>query len=324
MESQETLILAVEIGGTKLQLGLCTPDGQVHKTQRGESPADQGAQGILAWLSEHIPAFLRHDAVAGGVVRAIGVGFGGPVDVEQGTALVSHQVEGWNGFPLRDWFESRYGIPCTVANDSNAAGWGEYILGMGQGTQHFFYSNIGSGIGGALVLHGKLYNGQGRGGGDVGHIYVPDWTTDAPGAADKLEHICSGWSIERRIRQWHDLPEESPLFLQCGGKPDTLTCAMLGRAAQDGDTRAKDEIERVAQTLGIGLATIVTLVHPERIAIGGGVAQMGEVLFEPVRSVVDAHVFGPYRGRYEIGSCVLGETVVLAGAALLAGEQLHE
>lgn len=311
------LVLGVEIGGTKLQLAAGTRDGAILRTHRGASRPEEGAAGILRWFDESIPEFLAACSDLGRI-EAIGVGFGGPIESATGRVLVSHQVAGWEGIALRAWFEERFAVPTSVNNDSNAAGWAEFCRGAGIGTRHFCYMNIGSGIGGALVIDGKLHDGQGFGAGEIGHTYVPDWTADAPGAADKLEHLCSGWSIERRLRARTDISSDSPLFRLCGGDPSRLTCAMLGEAARVHDAVALDELAQVGRAVGIALANVLTLFHPERIAMGGGVSLLGDVLLEPIRAEVARHVFGPYRDRYTIVPCALAESVVLVGALLLA------
>ena len=315
----DTLILGAEIGGTKLQLALGRPSGEILETRRGVAPAEQGAGGILGWFEREVPAALERAEDLDGTVRAMGVGFGGPVDSATGRALASFQVAGWEDIALRHWFEERFGLPTIVSNDTNAGGWAEYCLGAGQGTRHFFYTNIGSGIGGALILDGRLHDGQGFGAGEMGHTYVPDWTADVPGAADKLENLCSGWAIERRVRAMPDPAPATPLGKRCAGAAAKITCAMLGDAAREGDAVALAEIERVAQSIGLAITNVITLFHPERVALGGGVLLMGDVLLDPIRRFIDDHVFDPYRGHYEIVPCALGESVVLAGALLLAG-----
>jgi len=309
--------VGVEIGGTKLQVALGDQDGRILARERGDVDPANGAQGILAWLDAATDIVIN-ECPQDGACKAIGVGFGGPVDSATGQVLVSHQIQGWEGVHLKQWFEDHYSLPTCVENDANAAGWAEYCLGAGKGTQCFVYCNIGSGIGGALVIDGKLYNGQGLGACEIGHTYVPDWTTMEPGQTDKLEHLCSGWSITRRIQGWTDLQADTPLGRLASGNPVNLTCPMLAEAARQGDTRAQAEIEAVATGVGRALSNVVTLLHPERIALGGGVALMGEVLLTPLTAYMDSHVFGPYRGRYSLVPCALEEDVVTAGALLLA------
>ena len=323
--SEENLLLALEIGGTKLQAALGTSGGAIVQSRRGAAPSG-GADAILRWFDGEVPPLLESAPTP---VRAIGVGFGGPVDSAAGKVLVSHQVEGWENVELARWFTERFGIPARIFNDSNAAGWAEYRLGAGRGTRNFMYSNIGSGIGGALVIDGTLHDGQGFGAGEVGHTWVADWEAADGKSADgksaechtatKLENICSGWAIERRLRAMQNLDSASPLYGLCDGKPETLTCAMLGEAARQADPKATAEINRVAKSIGMALANAVTLFHPEKIALGGGVSLLGDILLDPVRRYANAFAFGPFQNRFEVVPCELGESVVLAGALLLAG-----
>lgn len=313
----KSYLVGVEIGGTKLQVALGDGAGTIYARERGDVDPAGGAQGIMAWLEKATEKIISN-CPPDGSCAAIGIGFGGPVDSATGQVLVSHQIAGWEGVQLKHWFEERFSLPACIENDANAAGWAEYCLGAGKGTRCFVYCNIGSGIGGALVIDGKLYNGQGLGACEIGHTYVPDWTADSPGQADKLEHLCSGWSITRRIQSWSDLDPASPLGVLAGGDARQLTCPLLAEAARQGDPRALAEIEAVAKGVGRALSNVVTLIHPERIALGGGVALMGDVLLKPLSAYLDEHVFGPYQGKFSLVPCALEEDVVTAGALLLA------
>lgn len=317
-------IIALEIGGTKLQAALGTPDGAILHTLRYKVDLEKGVPGILEWCRTAMNALEEHAASQCLQVAAAGAGFGGPIDTARGAVFTSHQVSGWNGVNLRDELASGRAYGVTLANDSNAAGWGEYVLGSGKGTRHFVYMNIGSGIGGALILNGRLYDGQGFGAGENGHTYVPDWTASTPGAFDKLENLCSGWAIERRVRQWQHISAGSPLHSLCHGDPTAITCAMLGEAAALGDSRAANELDNVARAVAIALANVLALIQPERIALGGGVSLIGEPLLSRVRAHLDTLAFGPVRGHYDVVPCALGEAVVLHGAILLAQRALEQ
>jgi len=223
--------LAAEVGGTKLQAALGTADGRVVARERRGTGPGEGAEAILHWLEDALEALLAKGAALGHRPEAVGIGFGGPVETASGTVVTSHQVPGWQGIPLRRQLEDRFGLPVTVANDANAAGWAEYCCGAGEGTSPFFYMNIGSGIGGALVLDGRLHDGQGRGAGEIGHTYIPDWTA-AAGTAVRLEERCSGWAIERRIRAWTVSDPSCTWARLCGNDPRTLSCSLLAEAAR--------------------------------------------------------------------------------------------
>lgn len=315
----EHLVAAIEIGGTKLQAALGTEAGEILSTLRHSVDLERGVPGILDWCRDALLKLETEAKERGTRVADVGVGFGGPIETATGRVFTSHQVSGWNGLNLAEALSDGGRRRVVVVNDSNAAGWAEYRLGSGRGTRHFVYMNIGSGIGGALVLDGKLYDGQGFGAGEIGHTWVSDWSSQEPGASEKLENLCSGWAIERRIRAWPSLQPGTPLHALAGGDVARLTCAMLGEAAALGDPRAMGELERVAESVAHALANVLSLVQPERIALGGGVSLIGEPLLGGIRERLDKLAFGPCRGRYDVAPCLLGEAVVLHGALLLAG-----
>ncbi|MCC6796389.1 MAG: ROK family protein [Candidatus Hydrogenedentes bacterium] len=314
------LVIAIEIGGTKLQAALGTHDGEILARERGAAPASEGAAAILAWFDAAVPRLIAQAQAheQGATITGIGVGFGGPVDTATGKALVSHQVGGWSDYPIKQHFESRFDLPTYVGNDSSISAWGEYVCGAGKGTRTFCYMNIGSGIGGGFVINGTLHDGQGYGAAEIGHTYIADWTNPAPGAHNKLENLCSGWSIEKRIRATRNLEPNTPLHNHCAGNPQRITCAMLGQAAREGDTFAIQSLDEVARGIGTALSNVITLLHPQRIAMGGGVSLLGDILLDPIRKHVDALCFGVFRGKYKIVPCALGEDVVLVGCLLLA------
>jgi glucokinase len=311
-------IIGVEIGGTKLQLAVGTPEGEILGVVRGQVNAEDGAQGILAWLKANMPRVMDPIAASGNQLAAIGCGFGGPIDTPNGRIFKSIHIKGWDDFPLKQWFQDEFRVPAIIANDTNAAAWGEYCLGSGRGTQHFFYTNIGTGIGGGIIINGNLYDGQGFGAGEFGQTYVPDWTSHVCGAEERLENLCSGLSIERRLRASQDIPASSLLLAYCQGNTKLIDCSMLYRAAAAGDAYALKEINQVGTTIGIALSNVLCLLSPQRIALGGGVSNMGELLFEPIRQSTRAHDFVSSVGHYEIVPCELKESIVLVGAILLA------
>ncbi len=314
----EQLALGLEIGGTKLQAALGSYDGAIIERERGEVAAGAAPEQTLAWFEEHVPGLVARAEDDGKAVGGIGVGFGGPVESAAGRVLLSHQVEGWKDFPLQKWCESKFSLRTYIANDANAAGWAEYSCGAGKGTRTFCYMNVGSGIGGALIIDGKLHDGQGLGAFEIGHTYVADPTSKIPAKSSRLERLYSGWSIEGRLRSGPALEEGTELHRLCEGDKDRISCALLAQAAGAGDIYARSALDDMVQGLGLAIANCITLVHPERFALGGGVSLMGDVLLEPLRTFVNGHVIEHFRGTCEILPAALGEDVVLVGALLLA------
>ena len=315
------LILGVEIGGTKLQLAIGTAGGRILDLWQGKVDTASGGEGIRNWLEQQVPEFLANQKPNLGKIKAIGVGFGGPINSKTGHVLESIQVSGWEDFPLKDWFSLQFGLPTAVQNDSNAAAWGEYRCGFGRGSQHFFYTNIGSGIGGGFIFDGHLFDGQGFGAGEFGHTFVPDWTNDSQNAqAKEIENLCSGWAIENRLRTTGYVPDSSILFQMVNGDTSKITTKVLGIAAEQGDAFSILEIDQVAHSVGIGLANVLSLTGVERIAIGGGVSNLGYIFIEPIRRYTDRYAFISNKGKYQIERCQLGDRIVLVGAILIASD----
>ncbi len=312
--------LGVEIGGTKLQVAVGTDQGEIIRNESGRVPEPGNAEAILGWLTEHIPPLISWAADEGTPVSGIGVGFGGPVESATGRILTSHQVDGWDAVEMKPWFEGTFNLPTVVANDSNAAGWGEYSCGSGRGTQTFCYMNIGSGIGGALVLDGKLHDGQGRGAFEMGHVYIPDAHAEEAGSFKKLELLYSGWSIEQHAHETIRLVADTPLWDLALGKSENITCPMLAQAAEQGDEAALAYIQEIAQYIGLAINNSITLLHPEVFALGGGVSLMGDVLLNPIRATLNELQYKAYgQDTTRLVQAELGESIVIVGALMLAG-----
>ncbi len=311
------LYIGVEIGASKHQAVLGDGEGNILSRRFGKVVLKDGAQGILAWMKENIPTLIAEAGSFDGHVEGLCIGFGGIIETATGISLFSVQVDGWKDFPIARWFEQTFGIPSYVVNDTTVAGYGEYRRGSGVGSTNFFYTNIGSGIGGIFIVNGVTYDGIGVGAGYFGHTYVPDWTQPQPGAYEKVENMCSGFGIERRLRREGYIPKDSCLY------PDraTVTCRMLGDAAKQGDAFAAAEIDRIAKTYSIGMSSVITMFAPDRVSIGGGVARMGNILLDPIRRYTEELVFDANKGRYEIVYCRHEDDSVPIGALLWAASK---
>jgi glucokinase len=303
-----TLALGIEIGGTKLQAGAGGEDGKLLALARRRVDPALGGEGIREAIPGLLDEAVSRAGARAGEIRAIGVGFGGPVDSKAGRVLVSHQVEGWAGFPLREWLEGLRRLPVLLQNDCKAAASAEAAHGAGKGCRRIFYVTIGSGIGGALVVDGKADEGQGLGAGEIGHTWVPHPATGKP---EKLELVSSGWSIERRAKE-----------ALAGGRASLMggavTAEAVHAAAAEGDPLARAVLEEATDALAIGIANVVALLCPERVILGGGVSLMGPLFWEPLRAKAAERGFAPFAGRCRIVPAALGEEVVVIGAALLA------
>jgi len=308
------LYLGIEIGGTKQQIAVCDKNGQIVRMESERVVLVSGASDIRAWIEKTIDKLL--DEFPG--VKAIGVGFGGPLESVTGKCIMSLQVHGWENFELKTWLEKKYPFPVTVVNDTVAGGYAELKLGSGRNSAKFFYTNIGTGIGGSLFSCGKTWDGIGFGGAYLGNTYVADWTSEENGAVTRIETICSGVQIEKRLRKAGYVPEDSMLIGLCGGNTEKIDCRMLKKAAECNDAFALDELDRIGHTFGMGVANVVTLLGVDTVSIGGGVANLGDLILEPIRKYAEKYVFISGKGRFKVVQCTLMDDNVPVGAALYA------
>jgi glucokinase len=311
-------ILAIEIGGTKLQFGVGTGrGGPLIELVRIDVDRDRGAQGILEQIAQAGPPLIeRHH------VRRLGIGFGGPVDSSAGLIIKSHHVDGWTDFPIGAWCRDTLGLEAVLGNDSDLAGLGEARFGAGRGAKVCFYSNVGTGIGGSLVIGGRLYTGSGGVASELGHLRPG---LNFVGPEQVLESLAAGWGIEANARAkmlQSSGADAADLRARCGDQPEQLTARDVCEAAGEGNGLALQVLDLACRAYGWALGQMITLLAPDVVVLGGGVSLAGEELFfAPVRKYVAQYVFPPLRDAYRIVPAELGEEVVLHGAlALAAGE----
>lgn len=335
------MFLGIEIGGTKLQLAVGPGDGSpLVARERTVVDPHRGADGIREQIRHLGGRLLAQHPIDG-----IGIGFGGPVDAAAGRVVTSHQISGWTDFPLMDWCRQTFHLPAVLGNDCDAAALAEARFGAGRGRRVVFYVTVGTGVGGGLVLDGRLHESAGLASAEIGHLRPG---LDCVRADQTVESLASGRGIETAARNaLSDLADDamavaqsgihptSPdsvgmptefadegrldLLARCGGDPDFLTTKQIAAAAADGNALALHILSQAARTLGWALAQVVTLLAPDILVIGGGVSLMGEELFfAPVRTETSRYVFPPLADAYEIAPAALGEDVVLHGALALA------
>ncbi|MCA9216330.1 MAG: ROK family protein [Planctomycetales bacterium] len=294
------MYLGIEIGGTKLQLAVSSGESSgIVELQRRDVDRSHGANGILQQISE-----VGSQLVAKHNVQAIGVGFGGPV--LNNKVITSHHVSGWDGFDFTSWCQSEFGLPVTVDNDCNVAALAEATVGAGSGQKRVFYVTVGTGIGGGLVIDGKVYGNDRPGVAEIGHLRPGTECTDE---TQTVESISSGSGIENQYR------------LATHNETAPKSAKQIATLAAHGDATASGVMANATRTLGWAIAQTVTLTCPEIVVIGGGVSLIGEPFFAAVRSSFNQYAFRPLRDVTEIVPAQLGEDVVLHGAILLASSR---
>ena len=302
------MFLGIEIGGTKLQLGLGRGDGVLAGLWRATVDPAQGADGIRRQIVQAVPELLAQARIERSQLRGIGIGFGGPVDDATRTVIKSHQIQGWDNFPLADWIGDLVGLPAALGNDADVAGLAEALFGAGKRLSPIFYITIGSGIGGGLIIGGEMYRGSGRGAAEIGHLRVQG----LQGLTTIVENVASGWGMQQV------LTEISGVLLP-------PSAAEIAQQAARGDALARDVIEFALHRLAEGICHVIALLCPRRIVIGGGVSLIGEeLLFKPLRQLVAERCFQPFADCYDIVPAALGEEVVVHGALALAAKRLGQ
>jgi glucokinase len=299
--------VGIEIGGTKLQLCAGTAAGGIRERRRFEIEPSAGGEGIRARIAEALPGLVKATEA-----RALGVGFGGPVDRARGIIACSHQIAGWSDFPLRDWLHDLVGLPVAIENDANTAALGEARAGVGRDRRAVFYITMGSGIGGGLVVDGQVYHGAFPGEAEIGHLRL-----DRAGTI--LEQRCSGWAVDRRIRELitHEPAGELARLV---GAETRGEARFLYPAVAANDTSAAKLFAEVLDELAFGLSHVTHLFHPDAIVLGGGLSLIGEPLRDGVQGRLGEYLMDVFRPGPEIVLAALGEDAVPVGALVLAGD----
>ena len=313
------MILALDFGGTKLAAAAVEPGARAFRARASmPSPPNKSAEA-----DREIILALAKEVLGGKRPAAVGVSFGGPV--REGVVLLSHHVPDWEDFPLAEWLREHFGVPAAVENDANAAALGEWRYGAGRGTRYFLYVTVSTGIGGGIVIGGRLYRGADSLAGEIGHMVVdPGGPRCTCGRRGCLEAFSAGPAIARRARELlasHHRSGEGRIILELvGGDPSRITAREVAMAAARGDPLAAEILREAGEALGFGLAQAIALLNPERVALGGGVVKAGEPFLAHVRKAANAWAFPG--ARVEIALAELGDDAPLWGAAALAQDLL--
>lgn len=309
------LLLSLDYGGTKLSAAIAYRGAhQWLALERHISPPNHDAR-----YEQQTMLTLARQLLAGRTPAAIGVSFGGPVDAARGRVILSHHVPGWEDTPLRDQLQHKFGAPVSVDNDANVAALGEYTFGTGQGCDSLFYVTVSTGVGGGFVINGKIYNGVDAMAGEIGHTIVdPRGPLCVCGRRGCVEALACGPAIAHDARERLIAEPNAGAILRALVHDDlnTITGALVAQAANAGDELAQRVIDEAARALGFGIGTVITLLNPERIVIGGGVSKSGERWWRIVRESARANTLPQM--RVNIVPAQFSDDAPLWGALALA------
>ena len=298
MTVREKFIIGVDLGGTNIVAGAMPTDGTRELAMKTiPTLAQNGASDVMdriAGLVEEVITRTRAETgAARGDFLGVGIGSPGPLDRARGVVIVTPNL-GWRDFPLRDEVSNRVGLPATLDNDANCATLGEWWCGAAKGGRNVVGLTIGTGIGGGLILDGRLYHGASDAAGEIGHT-----TIDSTGRRCKcgnygcLEAYTSGPAIAERAREVLEGDEDSVLPSMVDGDLSRITAQTVFDAAKRGDAVAQEVVRDTAHFLGVGISNLINIFNPDIFVVAGGVTQAGDLLFDPLRAEVRRRAFKP-------------------------------
>jgi glucokinase len=312
--------IGVDLGGTKIEAALIDRAGNLMGTARRPTNVGEGVAAVV----DRVVACIEELLAAERAVAGVGIGAAGMTDSRRGVVMLASNLK-WRGVPLRDLVVERLGAEWAgrvwVDKDTNAAALGEMLYGAGRGARHLLYVTVGTGVGGGMVLDGRLYHGATEGAADIGHLVLePDGDLCGCGKRGCLEALASGPAIARRACA--ALERGEPSALTCLDR-EAITAVEVVAAAREGDDLARAAVEEAGRYLGVALAYYVDISNPERIIIGGGVAAAGDLLLEPARRVIAARALPSNAEAARVMLAGLGGQSGAIGAAALVWHGLQ-
>jgi glucokinase len=311
-------VLGIDIGGTNLVVGAVAEDGSALHALRSEpTRPEEGSDAVLRRLGAMGRAVMdeTRKTVPGAEFAGVGAGAPGPLDTKRGVVLLTPNL-GWVNLPLRQLLEDALGIPAMIDNDANCAVLGEWWRGAARGAKQVIGITIGTGIGGGIIVDGRLYHGASDCAGEIGHT-----TVEVNGRRCKcgnygcLEAYASGPAIARRAVEAIEAGQTSKLPDYVDGALEKITAQTVYQAAHDGDELAEEVVGDTAKFLGAGIANMINIFNPEIVVVFGGVTYAGERLFGPLRREVAKRAFKPAVAVCRIVPAELTGTAGVYGAA---------
>ncbi len=303
-------VVAVDIGGTRIRAA-AYESGSIIPSQQQKIPSEALQPGVFERIVSAIETVWPRD----GKPKAIGLACPGPLDPHHGIILDTPNIPEWHDFPLTDKLSALFGVPAYLDNDANLAALGEWKYGAGRGHQHVLYLTISTGIGGGVITNGQLLQGYHGLGAELGHVCIdPQGPPCSCGFPGHIESFCSGPSIARYVSEQLAMGEPSILQAVSG-----LTAKEVALAARDGDALARKAFTRAGTYLGIGVSNFLHIFDPSIVIFGGGVSQVGDLLFKPFEESLRQRVFHPhYLDDLIITRAALDDDAGLLGALALA------
>jgi glucokinase len=314
MTTDDGLILGIDLGGTKIRSMSFDRDMKVIGEDYRETEAEGGPDAVIARMADS-----ARTAAKGGRILCAGVSTPGPSMPSKGVVTAPPNLPGWRNVPLAKKISDLLQVPAWLENDANSAALAEHELGAGKGLQHMILVTLGTGVGGGLVLDGKLYQGASGGAGEVGHMtIVPDGPRCNCGRNGCLEAVASGIAFAREGAALVARSPQGTLARLAAEANEAPSAKLIDEAAQAGDAEAEAIIRSAGRYLGAGLTNLVNIFNPEMIVIGGSLRLMGEPYMGEAKRIVEREAFAQHFADVRIVDAELGDESPAIGAALIA------
>lgn len=310
-------MLAADFGGTHLRAAVIAEDGTILQRADHHTPESATTDEIIAQIVDLLASTA---ALASPPPVAACIATAGLINADEGKVVLAPNIPGFRNLVLTTPVAQKLGISTYIENDASAAALGEFRYGAGRGTRHLLHGTLGTGIGGGIVIDGKLYRGATGLAGEIGHIIIdPAGPRCNCGSRGCLEAMVSGVAFAERARYLLE-NAKSPTLRELVGHEEP-TAAHLYQAAAKGDQLCEAEIRHGGHLLGLGLGSLVNVLNPDVVTLSGGLLAMGDMLLEPLREAMYSLAYGPSAGTL-VRLSTLGDDAGLLGAAAVAFERL--
>ena len=308
--------IGVDVGGTNVKVALVDKSGSIVYSDTVPTRAEMGYEYTISNIIKAIQSLMKESKTSKDLIEGIGFGFPGQIDCDNGIVRLAPNIPGWIDIPIADIVSKEFGIPVKVDNDVRCAALAELNFGAGKGAKNMICITVGTGIGSGLIINGKLVRGASNAAGELGHIKLQMHDGPICGCGDTgcLEAFASGPAIVAMAEEYIK-GGKSTKYRELAN-PD-ITPYIVAEAAKQGDVVAKKIFETIGSYIGIGLASVVNLLNPEKVVIGGGVADAGDLLFIPIKETLKKRTMPIQGSAVEVVHAELGNTAGVIGASLL-------
>ncbi len=315
----DRFLIGVDMGGTNVRMGIVTPEGKVLKKVQYRTDISKGGLALFERLVSNLKDLVQENFKESNQLIGIGIGVAGPIDMKKGLIMEPPNLPGLKGFPLRDFLREKISSPIAIENDANAFTLGEGWVGAAKGCKHYCGITLGTGVGGGIVVAGKILHGVEGMAGEVGHMVInPKGPLCGCGGRGCLEVYASGTGIRRMVLEAIEKGKGKGILKWSGGDPQQMTSENIFEAAQSGNVTAKRIFNEMGKYLGLGLINLIHLFNPEKIVIGGKVSRAWDYFIGSVMEIVQERSMKGPREKLQIVKAKCGDDAGMLGAAYSA------